>query len=303
MTLRRVGVTGASGMVGRHLLALLGCHGIAAVATSRTPPAAEVEWRRSDVTDWRDPDSLDALFPDVAAVVHLAAILPGEASAAQLIDANVRATLVLGQWALARGKPLVFLSSGSVYGETVRPVRESDPLSPLPLGGLYGLSKQLAEQALGHLAARGLACTVLRPTAIYGWGMPAEKMVAAFLSRALAGAAIDLEPPTEDRVNLVHAADVAAAILAALQSRAGGTFNIAGPARVSILDLAEACVRVAAAGRIRIGDTAAGRSPIDRFQLDPAKAAEILGYAPRIGLDPGLDLLLRQTCLPDTEFR
>lgn len=293
-----IGVTGASGLIGRHLLALLARNGHTVIATSRRRPEADVAWHPSDLAEWRDPGQLDALFAHVDAVVHLGAALPG-ADIAGLMDVNLRATLVLGQWAASRGKHLVFLSSGSIYGETTEPVDEDAPMSTKPLGGLYGLSKQLAEQSLAHLAAQGLNRTVIRPTAVYGWGMPSDKLVAAFLARAQAGSGIEVAPPAADNVNLVHACDVAGAILAALKAAQSGTFNVAGPAQVSMGELARACVRAAGSGLVRELEGEAGRPPVGRFQLKGSRAAAALGYTPRIGLDEGLGLMLHQACLPE----
>lgn len=299
-----IGITGASGMLGRHLLALCRARGHQVVATSRRPPSGDVTWRPSDLAEWREPGQLDSVLSGTDAVVHLGAALPGPdcPTAAGLIDLNVRATLVLGQWALKAGKPVVFMSSGSVYGETAHPVAEDAPLADTPLGGFYGLSKQLAERVLDHLAAQGLRRATIRPTAIYGWGTPGDKMIAGFLARAAAGETIEVAPPLDDRVNLVHAADVARAVLAAVELGAQGVFNVAGPAQVSMVELAQACVRAAGKGEVRTLDGACGRAPVNRFQLDTARAAGRLGYAPRVGVETGLDLMLRQACLPEEDL-
>ncbi|CUW38029.1 Putative UDP-glucuronic acid decarboxylase 1 [Magnetospirillum sp. XM-1] len=293
-----IGVTGASGLIGRHLLALLARNGHAVTATSRCRPEADVAWYPSELAEWRHPDQLDGLFAHADAVVHLGAALPG-ADAAALMDVNLRATLVLGQWAASRDKPLIFLSSGSVYGETTEPVDEDAPMSVRPLGGLYGLSKQLAEQALAHLAAQGLLRTVIRPTAVYGWGMPGGKLVADFLARARAGDVLEVAPPAADSVNLVHAFDVARAVAAVLEAPSSGVFNVAGPGQVSVGDLARACVRVAGSGSVRELEGEAGRPPVDRFRLKGSRAAAALGYTPRVGLEEGLGLMLHQACLPE----
>lgn len=302
MVLGRIGLTGASGMVGRHLLALMARKGIACRATSRTPPTQAVDWVGADMADWRSPADLDAVFTGVDAVVHVAAMIPdGETDAAALIDVNLRATMVLGQWALARSLPLVFVSSCSVYGETLSRLDETTPLGAVPLGGLYGLSKAWAEQALGHLSGLGLGLTILRPTAVYGWGMPTGKLVAAWAARALRGETIELAPPFGDSVNLLHAHDLARAVLAVLEAGATGTFNIRGPDETSMVGLAEACVRVSGKGRVaRRGEDDAARPALSRFLVDGGAARRVFGYGPLIGLDQGLALLNAQALLPAT---
>jgi len=302
MVLERIGLTGASGMVGRHLLAQLAEKGVSCAATSRRRPSggAVADWRPSDMADWRWPEDLDPLFDGVDAVIHAGACIPsGATDVAALFDINLRATLVLGQWALRHGKLLIFLSSCSVYGETAGIVDESAPFSSLPLGGLYGLSKIFAEQALGHLRAQGLACAILRPTAVYGTGMPGDKLVAAWLGRAQRGEVIALSPPAEDSVNLLHSADLARAALAALSAGAEGIFNIRGPGEVTMEDLARGCVQVAGRGTLEFSSADGPvRPPVSRFRVDGAAADRAFAYRPAIGLEQGLSLLAAGTCLP-----
>lgn len=297
--LNRVLLTGATGLVGRHVLARLRREGIACLASSRAVPSGtgpDVQWRAWDLCHWRSPDDLDRLFPEVEAVLHVGALVPAgpDTAADRLMDANVRATLALGQWAAARRLPLLFLSGAAVYGDVTAPARESDPVAALPVGGLYGLTKALAEGVLIQLAAAsGLRLAVLRASSIYGWGLGPAKLVSALLAKAQAGEAIELHPPADDRVNLVHAADVAWAMVAAATRGATGIFNIGGPAQVSMLELAQACVQAAGAGSVTVSEQEAGRGPHNRFPLDLSKAQSQLGYGPGIDLVTGLTMQMR----------
>src|SRR5205085_5928207 len=112
-------------------------------------------------------------------------------------------------------------------------IPEADPITTRPVSGLYGLSKLLAEQLLDSLVGQGLKLCVLRPSSIYGAGMPETRMVASMLARARRNEEIRLTPPVQDRINLVHASDVAAAAVAALKAEAWEIFNVAGPKAVS----------------------------------------------------------------------
>lgn len=295
---RRIGITGASGLVGRHAIALLVAKGISCVATSRTDPKiAGAQWHPSDLAGWVRPEQIEPLFGDVDAVWHLGAALPsGETGGdAGLIDVNVRASLILGQWALARKIPLIFISSCSIFNETSQVITEATSPGPLPLGGLYGLSKILAEQVFTHLSAQGLSCMIARPTAIYGWGMPVGKLVASLLARAQNDETITLMQPVDDRVNLLHVADLARALWLANEVRAAGIFNIGGPAQVSIREIAETCVRVAGRGRLVIDESRSERPPQLRFHVDGGKASRTFGYEPEIGLEDGLRRMANQT--------
>ena len=299
MVLNRVAVTGASGMVGRHLLPLLAARGIAAAATSRSRPQRVTEdsaWASWDLTEWRTPAELDVLFGPVDALFHLGASVPTAGKKlddANLINANVRACRCLANWAVARGVPLIFLSGAIVYGPGRDAFAETAPRSTVPEAGLYGLSKVLAEQVLENLVPAGLKLSCLRATSIYGAGMDDVKMMPTMLRRAQAGETIMIEPPYDDMINLVHAADVARAMMLAAEREAGGVFNVAGPELVAIRAIADACVAAAGTGKVVIADASTDvRPPIVRYNVEARRAEEILGFVPEIGLIDGLTRML-----------
>jgi UDP-glucose 4-epimerase len=298
MVLGKIGLTGATGMLGRHLHAALAAAGAEVVAVSRTSSDDIAGW---DLAKWLELEELDQLFPDVQAVVHAGALVQpsGNVDQARMFDANVRACLNLGQWALARGIPLVYISGAIVYADPCAPTQdESAEPGWSGLGGFYGFSKLLAEDVLTRLRQKGLKLSLLRPTSIYGHGLDGGKMVQRFLSIAAADGAIELSEPTEDRVDLVHAADVASVAVAVLARKCWDTLNVSSGNPVSIKALAQACVDVAGSGRISItGQTLPGYKPSVTYSLNISRAQERLGWTPAIDIHRGLGMLLREQYL------
>jgi UDP-glucose 4-epimerase len=235
-------------------------------------------------------------------VVHAGALVPraGQAASdAQMYDANVRACVNLGQWALKRGVALVFVSGAIVYADpNAVDADESAPLGWSGLGGSYGLSKLLAEDALLRLRQSGLKLAVVRPSSIYGSGLQADKMISRFIAAAGSGETITLTPPVDDRVDLVHAADVAAAVSAILQKQDWDTFNVASGVAPSIAELAQASVRMSGCGAVRVHGEVQTRPPVTRFLLDTGKARARLGWQPRVGLAEGLAMSAGGALLP-----
>jgi UDP-glucose 4-epimerase len=275
---RKVAVTGASGMVGRHVAAAFSRAGM------QCTPVGRAQW---DLRRWASDEELDAILSGCDAIVHAGAAVPspGRPVAPQdILDANVRACFCLGDWARRRGKPIVLVSGATVYATGgTRAIKEDDATTSRPDSGLYGLSKLLADQLLDSLAAQGLKLCILRPPSIYGAGMPETRMVA----KACRGEDLRLLPPVRDRVSLVHAADVAEATLRALKKEAWGVFNVGGPDAASIADIANACVAVAGRGKVIVPADDASEGSL-KYALDSSKAAAAFGYAPRIGLQEGL---------------
>ncbi|MDH4260536.1 MAG: NAD(P)-dependent oxidoreductase, partial [Gammaproteobacteria bacterium] len=148
---RNVAVTGASGMVGRHIAAALSRAGM------QCTPVGRAEW---DLRHWASDEVLDAILSGCDAIVHAGAAVPspGRPVAPQdILDANVRACFCLGDWARRRGKPIVLVSGATVYATGgKRAIKEDGATTSRPDSGLYGLSKFLADQLLDSLAAQGL---------------------------------------------------------------------------------------------------------------------------------------------------
>ena len=142
---------------------------------------------------------------------------------------------------------------------------------------------------------------MLRPTSIYGHGIGVDKMVPRFLAAAARGEVIGLSQPVDDRVDIVHAADVSDATIAALKNECWETLNVSSSRPVSILELAEACVAVAGSGRIEIrGELPDNYTPSVKYSLDIRRAGERIQWQPRIDVRTGLTMLLHRQCLPNS---
>ena len=174
----RVMVTGASGFIGRRLVALLGEKGHEIVAVTRREVAGasgpSIHWLQTDLTQANGLP--DTAFADVDSVIYLA----GQAHSPlrdtpedrqRLISTNVEAPTALARRAAAASVPrFVFVSSATVHGTQSGPraFRESD--SPEP-GGLYAESKAAAEAALQTIAAESaIGLTIVRPPLVCGPG-------------------------------------------------------------------------------------------------------------------------------------
>lgn len=295
MVLSSIALTGASGMLGRHVAPALAAAGFRVIACARNEEgcAAISEARVWDLTQWRSFDELDALFEGARAVVHAGAMVPKTAAPldnGRMFDANVRACLNLAEWALARAVPVVHISGAIVYREPDRQsIDETAPTGYSGLGGFYGLTKLFAEDVFRHLQERGLRVAILRPSSIYGTGLAATKMLRVFLATAAKGETIELAPPVDDRIDLIHAADVANAVVDVLRIGVWDTFNLASGHPVSVLEIANACLAVTGKGRVQIrGATPDVRKPSSRFCLNCDRAERVLGWTPAIGLEEGI---------------
>jgi nucleoside-diphosphate-sugar epimerase len=233
----KVLVTGATGLLGRHLVDVLIAEGVTVRAFAR--PSSDVQRLQQLSTgveivrgSWEDGELLRRLVQDVQVIFHLAAYLntasPFSSNGGSPLyrRLNVDFTARLLEVGEAAGVPrFVFASSSSVYGAEVPvPTPEDAPLAP---EGAYARSKAAAEEVVRAWAARGGAATILRPALSYGPGDRHFVPVARSLSRL---PLLPLVNGGETLLDMVYAGDVAELMWRAAQRDEAGsrTYN-AGP--------------------------------------------------------------------------
>ena len=296
MVFSKVALTGASGMVGRHVISILKERNITCIGSSRTRVEGVIPylvWKPWDLKDWKSPSEIDELFGDVNAILHVGAIVPKGSQATDdnlILDANVRSCLCIAKWALEKNIPVLFLSGSTVYvNQEHIGIKETDPVAVNNLvGGFYGFSKLLAEQIFQYFECHGLEICILRPSSIYGDGLASTKMITKFLAQAHRNEVIRLSPPITDRVDLVHASDVATAILDALENQARGVFNIACGKQYTIEEIAKTCVQAVGRGSVEISEKGEDKKPSTRFALNTEQAQKTFNYSPQFTLAAGI---------------
>jgi nucleoside-diphosphate-sugar epimerase len=224
-------VTGATGLVGAHALRAFAAAGMRVRALVRDR-SATLEGAEPCSGDLDDPASLFSACDGIDVVLHAAARLAGDAHS--LERTNCAGTLALLEQAQRAGvRRFVFTSSAAVYRDG--PLVGAAETFPLGGGGAYGRSKAQAEVEL--LRARGIETLVLRLPTVYG---PGDRHFLPALVQALEQHALPTTVYGGALRDLVHAADVAQAILRALSAPLAGptVWNLAGPPPLTTRELA-----------------------------------------------------------------
>jgi nucleoside-diphosphate-sugar epimerase len=230
-----IAVTGATGFLGRYVVAALLARGARVVGVVRNPArvpelgARGVDLRQADLAE---RERLARGFTGADAVVSNAALLSLRNRRWEDHNrANIQGTHnVLDAVADAGVKRIVHVSSVAVYRRHRPLVTEDAPQlgdgswrTPVTT---YAISKAVSEQRSWQLAAaHGLSLTCVRPCAMYGAFDP--HFTAVF--RRLVSQPVTLMP-VGTRISLVYAGDVAEAIARALERpvSAGRAYNVTG---------------------------------------------------------------------------
>ena len=310
-----IGVTGADGFVGRHVLEALAVRGLDArplvrdaecaarlAALRPHAPAAAVTGDLGPETAWSP--HLDGL----TVVIHLAArVHVMDETAADPLAAfrlvNTAGTERLAREAARAGVArLVYVSTVKVNGEATdgrAPFRGGDAPAP---EDPYGVSKWEAEQALAAVAAEtGLEVTVLRPPLVHGAGVGGNLL--RLLKLVERGLPLPLASVNNRRslIAVRNLADVLA-LAASHPAAAGRTYTVADAEAVSTAELIRILARglgrparllPAPIGLLRGAARALGKgAAVERLagslEVDASQVMRELAWSPPVSAEEGL---------------
>ena len=292
----RVVITGGAGFIGSHLVDALLDRGdeVAVVDHLHRSPrpwvgAALQRGAQLHAVDVRDLTALRRAFqaarPDV--VMHLAAQVDVRQSIVDpALDAqvNVAGTVSVLEAAREAGARRVLMAStAAVYGDPRDlPTPETAPIAPL---SPYGTSKAAAEWYLAqYQRLHGISTLALRMANVYGPRQDPHGeagVISIFCGVSAEGGRATVYGSGLQTRDYVFVDDAVAAWLAAAAADVTGALNVSTGVETSVLD-------VLAALELPY-DLAPGRpGEIERSCLDPAVAADTLGWTASVPLAEGL---------------
>ena len=303
---QKVLVTGAGGFIGSHLVERLVRDGHSVRAylhyNSRNDwgnlelidPAVRgaIEIVSGDIAD---PFSVRAATRGVQVVYHLASLIaiPYSYVAPQsYVHTNVLGAINVLQAARDEGvERVVHTSTSECYGTAQYvPIDERHPLqgqSP------YSASKVGADMlAESYWRSFGLPVATIRPFNTFGPRQSARAVIPTIIAQALRGGTIKLGSlsPTRD-MNFVDDTVDGFVLMARHPKAVGEVVNIGSGREISVGDLARLIVQAIGSRSEVVEDAQRIRPPnseVERLVCGNAKAVQLIGWAPRVGLEEGL---------------
>jgi nucleoside-diphosphate-sugar epimerase len=298
-------VTGATGFIGSYVVRALRRRGHEVLSVSRydyRPEALRVIGAEPPAVvrpDLRDLDETTALLTSLRprAVIHLDAYVNPVALRAdplRAVEFNVRPTLNLLEAARHAGVSRLVLASSVAVLPTIReqPITADHPIVTAQegsAGGFYGVSKAVSEVlALGYADAFELDTRIVRPSAVYGYGMQWPVGIKPVVEGLVDGEAV-LVPsraPLRDFTPVEDVAEIFAALVDAPEGSDRVVYGGTGGALVDPAGLLASVREVFPEGDIGFSDEDLDPTGVEsryRGVLDMRPVREQLGVQPRFG--------------------
>jgi GDP-L-fucose synthase len=305
MPVARAAVLGGTGLIGRHVVEALAAAGVGEIVASyrARPPfeARGVQWKQADLLQLAEARA-------VLAGAKVAIVCAGKVSTSAELRrdpvTSVMDTLRIGINALEAAadeqvERLVLLSSCTGYPEGTGVKEEAGMFVGDPPSGWFGvgwthrfLEKQL-EWYASHLG-KIVSAIVLRPTLVYGphddfsgeSGHFVPSMIAQVVARQRP---IEVWGDGSQTRNLIHASDVASAVVAALSAPLGyAAYNIGAPRSTSVTEVLQTLLQADGFGDAEIihrHDRPGGASAL---HVSAAAFAQRFGWQSALSLRDGL---------------
>jgi UDP-glucose 4-epimerase len=289
-------VTGGAGFIGSHVVEALLARGDEVTVVDDLSNGKRENMPEGVPLVERDlREGLGEVFADVRPEVclHLGAQVDVRVSVDRPThdaSVNVLGTIEVLEAARVHETQVVFSSTGgAIYGECDGPVTEEAERRPL---APYGVSKLAGEEYLAaYNRLYGTRNVSLRYGNVYGPRQDPHGeagVVAIFLGSLAEGRAPRIFGDGLQTRDYVYAGDVARATLAAA-GQDGGVFNVGTGSETSVVELYDACRRVAGSS-LDAQQAPARLGELQRSVLDVSRAERELGWRPEVPLEEGLRL-------------
>jgi UDP-glucose 4-epimerase len=284
---KRIGITGASGFIGKLLINKLDSLGYQITALSRSEATfpQNVSVVKGDLLDDK---SVKLFLKDSDVVIHLAArqLPPDNLFFRENVEASFNLIKNIVDFPI---KHLIYLSTIAVYGDKgIKVITEKDSCNPT---SPYGITKYLAENICNYwrTTTKG-KLTILRPFNVYGKGSRIG-VVYNMLQNVKEGKPINIFGNGKQIRDFLNVEDLLEAIIISLNIQQDGDFNLGSGKETSLLELL-ALIKKVCPKKVIVTFAENENDKAARIAYSIDKAHTVLGWESKVTLEEGLKNLL-----------
>jgi nucleoside-diphosphate-sugar epimerase len=270
-------ITGSTGLIGRMLQPFLEGQGVTVLT---------YDLKENSCDDLLDFGRLREKAKGIDGIIHLAAVTRPKLafeSPRDCVKINVEGTVnVLEAIRLASPKEL--------------PLTEKNQKNPQ---NIYGLTKLMGEELCQIFSENyGLRTRVLRFTSVYGGLGDSDRVIPRFVIQALKNKPLTVLGTGQEIFDFTHVNDIVLGIWQCIQeliksSKTYDDFILSYGQPVSLKDLAEIIIKETKSQSKVIFQESRQFSTV-KLYADPAKARKILGFDPKININEGIKLVIKE---------
>lgn len=273
-------ITGATGFIGRHLVAALDAQGIGC---------------RTHHSALGDIQSAEFDLAGCTHVIHLAgkSFVPDSWNDPRdYYRVNVQGAANVLEQSRRHRIPVILVSS-YVYGQPRKlPVAEDHPREPL---NPYAHSKILAEEIAGfYRQFFGLPVTIIRPFNVYGPGQDSRYLIPLLMRQAMDPESDRIEvADARPRRDFLYVDDFVDLLCACLYDHPGVTVNAGSGRSSGIRDIVDILNRELPRPKTLYSRDENRRAEVMDVVADITLARSLFGWRPKVSLEEGLRRMLR----------
>ncbi|MFW9945856.1 MAG: GDP-mannose 4,6-dehydratase [Candidatus Odinarchaeota archaeon] len=290
-------ITGSAGFIGSTLKDLLEKVNIEIVS---------YDIKDNPKDDIKDFNHLKSKIENIEGIIHLAAVSRvkiAQENPLECIQTNIGGTINIldaARQETVNGKHpwIIFGSSREVYGEPkILPVTEASPRNAI---NIYGVSKVTGEDLCKMYTKHyRLKTRVLRFSNVYtGLKDQLDRVIPKFILQALKDEDLVINGTGEELFDFTYINDSVQGIYTCIQEVLKSDisfklFNISSGIPIKLRELAELIIKKTESNS-HIKFTKSRSYDVNKFYADPTKAKKILGFFPKILIDEGIELAIRE---------
>ena len=297
----KVGITGSSGLLGKHVINFFLKKGCKIISTSRKKPNIfhkNFFWKKLDLGKRINEEKLEKIFKNINCLIHVGAYVPkiNEKKTIKYINkVNITSSARLATWSIKKKIQFIYISGAAVYRQWLKNSENSVKLKNSK--NIYLNSKIKSEKIIFNLFKNNKhKLTILRPTSIFGAGQDKNKLIPKYIKYLKYNKKIEIYNFTKTKINLIHAKDIASAIYLCFKKKTYGTYNIGSNKCVNFLIISQLLKKLLKSNSKIILKKSDSHTKINPLEVNINKIQKKLNWHPKISLRKGLKMTIKEKC-------